>query len=96
MKKYYRLFATMLVLVGLLAACGNQEAATNEPVELTISAAASLQDALEELKTTYEQQHDTIKILYNFEVQVLYSNKFYKGLLQTFSFQQQRINLMRL
>ena len=68
MKKYYRLFATMLVLVGLLAACGNQEkeAATNEPVELTISAAASLQDALEELKTTYEQQHDTIKILYNF------------------------------
>jgi len=67
-KKYYRLFATMLVLVGLLAACGNQEkeAATNEPVELTISAAASLQDALEELKTTYEQQHDTIKILYNF------------------------------
>ena len=40
--------------------------ATNEPVELTISAAASLQDALEELKTTYEQQHNTINILYNF------------------------------
>ena len=86
MKKYYRLFATLLVLVGLLAACGNQEAATNEPVELTISAAASLQDALEELKTTYEQQHDTIKILYNFEVQVLYSNKFYKGSCRPFLF----------
>nr|WP_253294185.1 molybdate ABC transporter substrate-binding protein [Lysinibacillus capsici] len=58
----------MFVLVGLLAACGDQEkeAATNEPVELTISAAASLQDALEELKTTYEKQHDTINILYNF------------------------------
>lgn len=68
MKKYFRFFVTLFVLVGLLAACGNQEkeAATNEPVELTISAAASLQDALEELKTTYEQQHDTIKILYNF------------------------------
>lgn len=68
MKKFYRLFATLFVLVGLVAACGNQEkeAATNEPVELTISAAASLQDALEELKTIYEKQHDTIKILYNF------------------------------
>lgn len=68
MKKFYRLCTTLFVLVGLLAACGNQEkeAATNEPVELTISAAASLQDALEELKTTYEKQHDTINILYNF------------------------------
>jgi len=67
-KKFYRLCTTLFVLVGLLAACGNQEkeAATNEPVELTISAAASLQDALEELKTTYEKQHDTINILYNF------------------------------
>ncbi|MFJ5790174.1 molybdate ABC transporter substrate-binding protein [Lysinibacillus sp. NPDC093197] len=68
MKKFYSLFATLALLVGLLAACGNQEkeVTANEPVELTISAAASLQDALEELKTTYEKQHDTIKILYNF------------------------------
>ncbi len=68
MKKFYSLFATLAFLVGLLAACGNQEKelTANEPVELTISAAASLQDALEELKTTYEKQHDTIKILYNF------------------------------
>lgn len=68
MKKFYSLFATLALLVGLLAACGNQEKelTANEPVELTISAAASLQDALEELKTTYEKQHDTIKILYNF------------------------------
>jgi len=67
-KKFYSLFATLAFLVGLLAACGNQEKelTANEPVELTISAAASLQDALEELKTTYEKQHDTIKILYNF------------------------------
>ncbi len=68
MKKFYSLFATLAFLVGLLAVCGNQEKelTANEPVELTISAAASLQDALEELKTTYEKQHDTIKILYNF------------------------------
>lgn len=68
MKNFYRLFAALALLVGLLAACGNQEkeGTANEPVELTISAAASLQDALEELKTTYEKEHDSINILYNF------------------------------
>jgi len=67
-KKFYSFFAILLLLVGILAGCGNQErnTKTNEPVELTISAAASLQDALEELKATYEKEHDTIKILYNF------------------------------
>ncbi|WP_025117338.1 molybdate ABC transporter substrate-binding protein [Lysinibacillus fusiformis] len=68
MKKFYSFFASILILVGLLAACGNEEkdSQVKEPIELTISAAASLQDALEELKTTYEKEHDTIKILYNF------------------------------
>ncbi|MCK1989065.1 molybdate ABC transporter substrate-binding protein [Lysinibacillus fusiformis] len=68
MRKFYSFFASLLILVGLLAACGNEEKElqVKEPIELTISAAASLQDALEELKTTYEKEHDTIKILYNF------------------------------
>ncbi len=68
MKKFYSFFASILILVGLLVACGNEEndPQVKEPIELTISAAASLQDALEELKTTYEKEHDTIKILYNF------------------------------
>ncbi|WP_432703280.1 molybdate ABC transporter substrate-binding protein [Lysinibacillus sphaericus] len=68
MKNFYRLFAALALLVGLLVACGNQEneGTANEPVELTISAAASLQDALEELKTTYEKENDSVKILYNF------------------------------
>lgn len=68
MKNFCRLFAVLALLVGLLVACGNQEneGTANEPVELTISAAASLQDALEELKTTYEKEHDSVKILYNF------------------------------
>ncbi|WP_427071116.1 molybdate ABC transporter substrate-binding protein [Lysinibacillus fusiformis] len=68
MKKFYSFFAPILILVGLLAACGNEEKdpQVKEPIELTISAAASLQDALEELKTAYEKEHDTIKILYNF------------------------------
>lgn len=69
MKKcFYSFFATAFLLVGLLAACSGQEkeVVANEPVELTISAAASLQDALEELQTIYEKEHDSIKILFNF------------------------------
>ncbi|WP_341299457.1 molybdate ABC transporter substrate-binding protein [Lysinibacillus sp. FSL H8-0500] len=69
MKKFYRFFSAFLLLTCMIAGCSNQEKDTqvsNEPIELTISAAASLQDALEELKTTYEKEHDTITLLYNF------------------------------
>lgn len=68
MKKFNILFATVVLLVGILAGCGKQEnaASENEQVELTISAAASLQDSLEELKKVYEKEHPSVKILYNF------------------------------
>lgn len=68
MKKFNSLFASLLLLVGILAGCGNQESNsnTNEQVELTISAAASLQESLEELQKNYEKEHSTIKITYNF------------------------------
>lgn len=69
MKKYfYSFFATVFILGGLLAGCSSQEkeVVANKPVELTISAAASLQDALEELQTIYEKKHESIKILFNF------------------------------
>lgn len=68
MKKYYSLIASLLLLVGILAGCGSQGSnnKVNEPVELTISAAASLQDSLEELQKAYENEHDNIKITFNF------------------------------
>lgn len=68
MKKYYSLIASLLLMVGILAGCGSQGSnnKTNEPVELTISAAASLQDSLEELQKAYENEHDNIKITFNF------------------------------
>ncbi|MFJ7184346.1 molybdate ABC transporter substrate-binding protein [Lysinibacillus xylanilyticus] len=68
MKKYYSLIASLLLLIGILAGCGSQESnnKTNEPVELTISAAASLQDSLEELQKNYENERDNIKITFNF------------------------------
>lgn len=68
MKKYYSLIASLVLLIGILAGCGSQESnnKVNEPVELTISAAASLQDSLEELQKAYENEHDNIKITFNF------------------------------
>lgn len=69
MRKYfYSFFATVFILGGLLAGCSSQEneVSANKPVELTISAAASLQDALKELQTIYEKEHESIKIHFNF------------------------------
>ncbi|MDD9266652.1 molybdate ABC transporter substrate-binding protein [Paenibacillus sp. GCM10023248] len=40
--------------------------ASKEKVELTISAAASLTDALKEIQTNYESKHTGIKLNYNF------------------------------
>jgi molybdate transport system substrate-binding protein len=52
------------VLALLAAGCGRSR--RPEPVNLTISAAASLQNAMEELSRSYEQAHGDIKISLNF------------------------------
>lgn len=39
---------------------------SEKKVELTISAAASLQDALNEIKTTFEKEHSNVKVNFNF------------------------------
>ena len=55
--------------LGLLAGCGGQEEANrgNQPVELTVFAAASLTEALAELGEAYMQAHKDIHIVYNFD-----------------------------
>lgn len=65
-----------LILMGLalfiflsLAGCWNNKerpGTKNEPVNLTISAAASLRNAMEELKTIYTREHAGVTIKYNF------------------------------
>nr|WP_052020355.1 molybdate ABC transporter substrate-binding protein [Paenibacillus pini] len=56
----------------IFTGCGNREkdkastSAPTEKVELTISAAASLTDALKEIQTNYENRHQTIKLRFNF------------------------------
>jgi molybdate transport system substrate-binding protein len=68
----------LLILVGLLTACGvssfNQSfpssetfvVPTKESITLTVSAAASLQDALETLDPRFESTHPNIEVNYNF------------------------------
>lgn len=84
MKKITTTIASLALLTGVLAGCGNGEdtakketeapkevekttpAEKVEAVELTVSAAASLQNALEDLQKTYEADNENIKIVYNF------------------------------
>ncbi|MFJ8261924.1 molybdate ABC transporter substrate-binding protein [Rummeliibacillus sp. NPDC094406] len=72
MKKFYYLLFSIVLVLGILVGCGSQEQQKSQgttkqsQVELTVSAAASLQDALNSLKTTYEKEHSNVKITYNF------------------------------
>ncbi|MDP4098525.1 molybdate ABC transporter substrate-binding protein [Paenibacillus sp. P96] len=72
-----RLLLTLTLLL-LLTACGKSASsetdstsapapeASSEPVELTISAAASLTDALQDIKQAYEAENDGVALQFNF------------------------------
>ncbi|NHC38675.1 molybdate ABC transporter substrate-binding protein [Bacillus sp. MM2020_1] len=76
MKKSYQLFLTMLLFLLVFTGCSANEqskrpiekkqAAPEKNVELTISAAASLQDALTEITSNFNKEHGNLKINYNF------------------------------
>jgi len=70
MKKILVLLGIALAIIALVAGCGTAKEQLNnaqvEPVILTISAAASLKDAAEELKEIYMTKHPEVKITYNF------------------------------
>lgn len=74
MKKKLLLFVSIIFLL-MMVGCGNSNAKSNsnansaktkEPIELTISAAASLQDVLEDLTNKFNEEYPQIKIKYNF------------------------------
>jgi molybdate transport system substrate-binding protein len=54
-----------IFLLITLSACSTQKPQQTKPVELTISAAASLNEALIEIKKNFETENPHIKILYN-------------------------------
>ncbi|MFB6466977.1 molybdate ABC transporter substrate-binding protein [Cytobacillus sp. Hz8] len=76
MKKLSVVIFSLIMFMFVAAGCSNHDDGTkanaekqNEPdkkVELTISAAASLQDALTELKTTFEKENPNVKLNFNF------------------------------
>lgn len=75
MNKYiFRVTCSILLTLLLVISTGctstnKQEKTTakEEKVELTISAAASLQDALKEIQTQYEKKEQNIKLSFNFD-----------------------------
>jgi molybdate transport system substrate-binding protein len=64
MKKLLLVSLAIFLLIGICA-CSAKEEHQTKPVELTISAAASLNEALNELKKSFEKEHTYIKIFYN-------------------------------
>lgn len=74
MKKQSLLFFSMMLLLLALAGCSTNGQANKQEkkktsdtkVELTVSAAASLQDALNEIKASFQKEHPKVTINYNF------------------------------
>ncbi|WP_050184225.1 molybdate ABC transporter substrate-binding protein [Domibacillus robiginosus] len=62
----------ILVIIMLMAGCSSDEQSkspqghTDQEVELTVSAAASLQNALADITEMFEKEHPHVKINYNF------------------------------
>jgi molybdate transport system substrate-binding protein len=67
LEKRFLLMFCMLLFI-LIAGCGQKEQAegSSAKVELTVSAAASLQDVLKEITTNFEKEHPNINLTYNY------------------------------
>lgn len=59
-------FLIFTLLLGLISSCTPRENRQSHQPEITISAATSMQNALEEIKVLYQQKHPQAKIVFNF------------------------------
>ena len=80
MQKRFTFMITLLFLLMFAVACSNQQntdqssntketetvTESKENVELTISAAASLKDAMEVIQSTYQEEHPEVTLKFNF------------------------------
>lgn len=76
MKKCLKLLGILLLSLLVVTACGSNDSKSSkndskstegkEKVELTISAASSLQDALDEVKKAYEKEHSEVTLTFNY------------------------------
>jgi molybdate transport system substrate-binding protein len=74
-KRYLLLFSIMLILFAITGCSTNEQTnklkqnkqgVSEKKVELTISAAASLQDALNDIKANFEKKYPNVVVNYNF------------------------------
>lgn len=66
MKKLHAIVSTLLLFT-LISGCNDtNQSAKNEDVDLTVSAAASLKEALEEISKEFEKEQKNIKVHFNF------------------------------
>lgn len=56
-----------------------KQAASEKKVELTISAAASLQDALTDIKADFEKEHPNVTLNYNFGASGALQQQIFQG-----------------
>ena len=66
MKKLFILFVFLFCLAGCSSSPQDTKGDSQEVVEITVSAAASLTDALNEIKNQFEKEHQNIKVTFNF------------------------------
>ncbi|MDU2063884.1 MAG: molybdate ABC transporter substrate-binding protein [Sporomusaceae bacterium] len=69
-KKWILMVGMMLATMAFIVGCGSEKkeapaVQAPAPVELNISAAVSLKDALLEIQTNYQAKHPNVKLLYN-------------------------------
>ncbi|MFE8697513.1 molybdate ABC transporter substrate-binding protein [Cytobacillus sp. FJAT-53684] len=73
MKKHFKLVIVLIFLLVFTGACANNQETetpanteTKEEVELTISAAASLKDAMDVIQKAYQEEHPEVELVFNF------------------------------
>src|SRR5690606_570483 len=65
-RKFILIVGIAFLCIGWIATISANENSSDEKIELTVSAAASLQDVLDEIKEIYENEHPDIKLNFNF------------------------------
>ena len=69
MMKWKRALGVALLLAGMavLAGCGGQNGAEHGKTMLTVFAAASMTETMNEIAKAYQQEHPDVEIVYNFD-----------------------------
>lgn len=67
MKKLLSLLLAVMMVAGVLSACGNSAQDEDKKTDIVVFAAASLQESLTEIGEKYMDQHKDISLVFNFD-----------------------------